>query len=250
MLSVRVAAAGVVVALLSFVTTPAVACDFDRYQKKCDRELAARAEADSAAERKSVKRVKTASSRRAKHVRTVKGRHAPRFAVQREGGMTLASSSARMTTVLPESVLARRFRGFIDPRPVADNSFEALRKPHLVALDFDAGVIAPPTATAETMPGAESSASLPSAATPPKQDKIAKPASMELASAESTPVTLAPAPQPAQPAVAPQLATVQASLTASPPADDTPSRFSIHSLVLALCGALGAASALRFIVGA
>ena len=151
MLSVRVAAAGVVVALLSFVTTPAVACDFDRYQKKCDRELAARAEADSAAERKSVKRVKTASSRRAKHVRTVKRRHAPRFAVQREGGMTLASSSARMTTVLPESVLARRFRGFIDPRPVADNSFEALRKPHLVSLDFDAAAITAPTATAEAM---------------------------------------------------------------------------------------------------
>jgi hypothetical protein len=251
MLSVRVAAAGVVVASLSFVTTPAAACDFDRYQKKCDRELAARADTESAAERKSVKRVKAVSSRRARHVRTVKRRHAPRFAVKQEDGMTLASSSARMTTVLPESVLARRFRGFIDPRPVADNSFEALRKPHLVALDFDAGVIAPPTATAEAMPGAESSASLPSAATPPpKQDKIAKPASMELASAESKPVTLAPAPQPAQPAVAPQLATVQASLTASPPADDTPSRFSIHSLVLALCGALGAASALRFIVGA
>jgi len=167
MLSVRVAAAGVVVASLSFVTTPAAACDFDRYQKKCDRELAARADTESAAERKSVKRVKAVSSRRARHVRTVKRRHAPRFAVKQEDGMTLASSSARMTTVLPESVLARRFRGFIDPRPVADNSFEALRKPHLVALDFDAGVIAPPTATAETMPGAESSASLPSAATPP-----------------------------------------------------------------------------------
>jgi hypothetical protein len=240
----------VVVASLSFVTTPAAACDFDRYQKKCDRELAAHADAESAAERKSVKRVKAASSRRARHVRTVKRRHAPRFAVKQEVGMTLASSSARMTTLLPESVLARRFRGFIDPRPVADNSFEALRKPHLVALDFDAGVIATPTATAEAMAGAESSASPPSADTPPKQDKIAKPAPMELASAESKPVTLAPAPQPAPPAFAPQLATVQASLTASPPADDTPSRFSIHSLVLALCGALGAASALRFIVGA
>ena len=71
---------------------------------------------------------------------------------------------------------------------------------------------------------------------------------MELASAESRPVTLAA--QPAEPVAAPQpLATMQASLTAPPPAD-SPSRFSIHSLVLALCGALGAASALRFIVGA
>ena len=50
MLSVRVAAAGVVVASLSFVTAPAGACDFDRYQKKCDRELAARAESESAEE--------------------------------------------------------------------------------------------------------------------------------------------------------------------------------------------------------
>lgn len=246
MLSVRVAAAGVVVASLSFVTVPAGACDFDRYQKKCDRELAARADAEAAAERKSVKRTKTASSRRAKHARTVKRRHAPRFAVPREGGMTLASSSARMTTLLPESVLARRFRGFIDPRPVAENSFEALRKPHLVSLDFDAAAIASPTATAEAMPE-----SLPGVATVPKQDKIAaKPAPIELASAESKPVTLAPLPQPAEPAPAPRPATVQASLTASPPADDAPSRFSIHSLVLALCGALGAASALRFIVGA
>jgi hypothetical protein len=245
MLSVRVAAAGVVVASLSLVTAPAGACDFDRYQKKCDRELAARADAEAAAERKSAKRVKTASVRRAKHVRMAKRRHAPRFAMPREGGMTLASSSVRMTSLLPESVLARRFRGFIDPRPVAENSFEALRKPHLVALDFDAAAIASPTATADAMPEP-----LPDAATAPKQDKlVAKPAAIELASAESKPVTLAPLPRPAEPAPA-QPATVQASLTAAPPADDAPSRFSIHSLVLALCGALGAASALRFIVGA
>jgi hypothetical protein len=34
------------------------------------------------------------------------------------------------------------------------------------------------------------------------------------------------------------------------PGDPPVNRFSIHQLVLALCGALGAASALRFIVGA
>jgi hypothetical protein len=243
MLSVRVAAAGVVVASLFVFTVPAGACDFDRYQKKCDRELAARADTEAASERKSAKRVKT-SSRRAKQVRLVKRSRAPRFAVRQEGGMTLASSSARMTTLLPESVLARRFRGFIDPRPVADNSFEALRKPHLVALDFDAAPIVAPAAPDAT---AASPAPLPSAAATPKQDRIT-PAPVELASAESRPVTLAPKPQPAEP-LAPQLATAQASLTATPPAD-APSRFSIHSLVLALCGALGAASALRFIVGA
>ena len=227
------------------VTAPAGACDFDRYQKKCDRELAARADSEVASERKSAKRVKV-SSRRAKQVRLVKRTRAPRFALKRDGGMTLASSSARMTTLLPESALARRFRGFIDPRPVADNSFEALRKPHLVAFDFDAAPIVAPTAPAAAMPA---EASLPSAAVTPKQDRItAKPAPIELASAESKPVTLAP--RPAEPAgAAPQLVVAEASLTAAPPAE-APSRFSIHSLILALCGALGAASALRFIVGA
>ena len=243
MLSVRVAAAGVVVALLSVFTVPAGACDFDRYQKKCDRDLAARVDSEAASERKSAKRVKV-SSRRAKQVRLVKRSRAPRFALKRDGGMTLASSSARMTTLLPESALARRFRGFIDPRPVADNSFEALRKPHLVTFDFDAAPIVAPTSPAAAMPA---EASLPSAATTPKQDRIT-PASIELASAESKPVTLAP--RPAEPAGgAPQPLAAEASLTAAPPAE-APSRFSIHSLVLALCGALGAASALRFIVGA
>ena len=44
----------------------------------------------------------------------------------------------------------------------------------------------------------------------------------------------------------------QAVLTEAPPArpGDEPGRFPVHKLVLALCGALGAASALRFIVRA
>jgi hypothetical protein len=44
----------------------------------------------------------------------------------------------------------------------------------------------------------------------------------------------------------------QAVLTEAPPAKpaDEPARFPVHKLVLALCGALGAASALRFIVRA
>jgi hypothetical protein len=44
----------------------------------------------------------------------------------------------------------------------------------------------------------------------------------------------------------------QAVVTEAPPAKpaDEPGRFPVHKLVLALCGALGAASALRFIVRA
>jgi hypothetical protein len=77
---------------------------------------------------------------------------------------------------------------------------------------------------------------------------------MALASAESRPVTLG---EPAVPAAAvvaqneqaaPALA--QAYVSEAPPAKDpAPGRFPVHQLVIALCGALGAASALRFIVG-
>jgi hypothetical protein len=273
MLSVRIAAVGAVVAsFLSFHTAPASACDFDRYQKKCDREIAARAQAETATvERKSATRVKVVSSRRARQL-AKRARSAPRFAVkQREGGIKLASADAR-AVLLPESALARRFRGFISPKPLADNAFEILRKPHLVALDFDAAAIVTPSApadaaqpaSAEAAPATLASAAAvmnaavpaitttpkPAVNTTPKQDKIAaKPATMELASAESKPVTLAPlASRPAaEPPVAPAM---QASLTEAPLETPQPNRFSIHSLVLALCGALGAASALRFIVGA
>jgi hypothetical protein len=258
MLSVRIAAAGAVVSIcVSFLTVPASACDFDRYQKKCDRELAARAAAEASAERKSAKRSK-ASSRRARHVRAVKRvRSAPRFAVQRESGIKLASAEAR-AVMLPESVLARRFRGFIDPKPLSQNSFEVLRKPHPVALDLDPALIVPAVATAAAAEAAPAPAApvepiatpavASTTATTPKQDKIApKAAVMELASAESKPVALAPLAS--RPAAAPPVAPVQASMTeAANPA--SPSRFSFHQLVLALCGALGAASALRFIVGA
>lgn len=275
MLSVRIAAVGAVVVTCSFLTAPASACDFDRHQKKCDRELAARAQAETVAERKSAKRVKVVSSRRARQL-AKRARSAPRFAVkQREGGMKLASADAR-AVLLSESALARRFRGFISPKPLADNAFEILRKPHLVALDFDAAAIVTPSAPADAAPlSAEAApAAVPSAAailsaaavpalnttpkqtatvtTTPKQDKIAaKPAAtMELAAAESKPVTLAPlASRPAaEPPVAPAM--MQASLTEAPLETPQPNRFSIHSLVLALCGALGAASALRFMVGA
>jgi hypothetical protein len=63
-----------------------------------------------------------------------------------------------------------------------------------------------------------------------------------------------PAPPPqarAQASAAPQVMP-QAVLTEAPPAKpaDEPGRFPVHKLVLALCGALGAASALRFIVRA
>jgi len=148
----------------------------------------------------------------------------------------LASAESRMTTSAADSPLARRFRGFISPQPLAQNAFEALRKPHIVAGNLET----PPAAAA---------------------DEPAKPAAMELASAESKPVTLPEVPaattKPAPlasaaipPAAGPPLAAPQSFATEAPAAPAAPAGFPIHTLVLALCGALGAASALRFIVGA
>ncbi len=178
--------------------------------------------------------------------------------------MRLASASSRMTTPMPESALARRFRGFINPQPLAQNAFEALRKPHLVAVNLEPPMALPPV---EPTPAPAVVAEAPAAPTPApsvlttaKQDRIApKPAAIELASAESKPVTLPELPPPAKsfafaPANAASAPPVpQTFLSETPPLSPTepqPSRFSIHQLVLALCGALGAASALRFIVGA
>src|SRR5204863_5105350 len=114
-MSVRITAAGAVAfALLSFLTAPVSACD-ERYIKKCERASAAAAVEEptaSAAKRKSAGRVHVISSRRSKHMRLAKRTRAPAFATR---GRVLTSAESRMTTLQPESALARRFRGFIDP---------------------------------------------------------------------------------------------------------------------------------------
>lgn len=263
-MSVRITAAGAVaIASLAFLTAPVSACD-ERFIKKCERASAAAAAAAAAAaqaqdaaplaKRKSVKRVQVVASRRSKHTRFAKRTRAPGFAVKREVGMTLASASSR-ATLLPESALARRFRGFIDPRPIAQNAFEIWRKPHVMAVNLE-----PP----ETVPAAEAAPPPPAAETPvqsaaspaatAKQDRIGpKPAVMELSSAEPRPVILPELPihsSPIAPSNVPAPA-IQAVLSEVPAAPiEQPGRFSFPQLFLALCGALGAASALRFVVGA
>jgi hypothetical protein len=272
MSSVRTTAAGaVVVAFLGFLSTPVSACD-ERYVKRCEKLSAAEAAAAQAqaatpaAKRKSGRRVQMVFSVRSKHGRVVKRTRAPGFAAKPERRMVLASDSMRMTALVPESALARRFRGFIDPLPMAQNAFETLRKPHLVALNLDATPAMPvgepaaaPLATAKSDTPEE--VAVASAAPMAKQDKvIAKPAA-PVEPAAIKPIALAEA-FAAKPVavveagvsapIVPQ-AKPQAILTEAPPpvpADEQPSRFSVHQLVLALCGALGAASALRFIVGA
>ena len=267
-MSVRITAAGAVAfVFLAFLTAPVSACD-ERYIKKCERASAAAAGAAEAqatapvAKRKSARRVQVVASRRSRHTRFTKRTRAPGFTIKRESGMTLASASSRMTTLVPESALARRFRGFIDPRPLAQNAFEALRKPHLVAVNLEPPIASPPAEpVSDAAPAmAEAAAPAVSVITTAKQDRSApKPAAIELASAESKPITLPELPPPAKSFAfatanaAPAPAVPQAFLSETPPsgpADPQPGRFSIQQLMLALCGALGAASALRFIVGA
>src|ERR1041385_7485838 len=117
-MSVRITAAGAVAfAFLTYLTAPVSACD-ERYIKKCEKASAAAAaaaeeQAAPAVRRKSVGRVQVVTSRRSRHVRFVKRMRAPEFATR--GRMVLTSAESRMTTPAPESPLARRFRGFINP---------------------------------------------------------------------------------------------------------------------------------------
>jgi hypothetical protein len=257
-MSVRITAAGVVAAvLLAFLTAPVSACD-ERYIKKCERASAAAAAAAEeqtapAAKRKSAGRVRMVTSRRVRHIRFARRARAPEFATRQRNVLTSAES--RMTTLQPESALARRFRGFIDPKPIAQNGFEPLRKPHIVALDLDPPVTLP-VEGAPVVAQAPAEAPAPAVATlPTKQDRAAPPPGMELASAESRPVTLSD-PAPAKPSVvaanavpAPQ-AFVTAAASPKQPDQPQPTGFPVHQLVIALCGALGVAGALRFVVGA
>ena len=233
MVSVRITAAGAVaVACLSFLTAPVSACD-EHYVKKCERASAAAATAATAAAaaaapaapaaRRKVRRVHVVASIRAKHIRFVKRVQAPRFALRRARGPALASAESRIS-LPPESALARRFRGFIDPQPLAQNAFETLRKPHIAAVNLEAPAAAPPAEPAATP-----------APQPPAPEPPVPAQQFAAANAASAPV--------------PPQAFVSETPPLAPP-DPQPGRFSIHQLVLALCGALGAASALRFIVGA
>ena len=164
-----------------------------------------------------------------------------------------------MTTVQPKSALARRFRGFIDPTPMALHTFEALRKPHVVALNLE-----PPVAPAqEAAPivaeaPAQSPATAPVAAAKPGPHRAAasllRSRRWSLHRRKSKRVTLPdPAPAKSEPVAAANASPApQAFFSVAPPQPDQPpsSGFPVHQLVIALCGALGVAGALRFVVGA
>ena len=187
MKSVRMLATGAVVLFsLSCLTAPVRACD-DRYIDKCEAEAAAAFAAEQPnalpAARRKVTRVRSVVAvEKPVAPAVVKRTRAPRFAApaspQPNEPFRLASEDEQ--AAVPESPLARRFRGFIDPQPMTNNSFEALRRPRL-----DTAHLAP----APTIPPSEEVAVA-------ADDEIVVVADVSSATAKPGPV-VAPAPAPA-----------------------------------------------------
>ncbi len=242
MKSVRIAAAGAVAfACLSFMTAPVRACD-DRFAKQCETESAPPPEADAAVvvTRRKPAHLRAALARperlprRLRAARPMLPLPPTEHAVVPPPAPTLASDEQHPVTLPPESPMARRFHGFIDPQSMTVNSFEALRKPRL-----DAEHLTP----MPTLPPNDASAAATDEPTAPEAAPVApvaKPAAVATAPAQAAPL----ATQPVEAGV-----TASPIVSAPPPVDTPPARFPAHHLVLALCGALGVAAALRFIVG-
>ncbi len=240
MKSVRITATGVVVlACLSLLSAPVRACD-DRFFQRCEAEAAPPPDADAPAvtTRRKPSRLRAAVARPDRPERQARRTRAPRFTTHftrdpdpaPDPALILAADEHPVAPT-PESVLSRRFHGFIDPQPMMVNSFEELRKPRL-----DAAHLTPaPTLPANDL--ADAAASADEIVAPPEENVIVEP-----------PTVVAIVPAPAAPPIV--MAPVEARMISeSPPATQPVGGFPIHQLVLALCGALGVASALRFIVG-
>jgi hypothetical protein len=220
------------------MTAPVRACD-DRFIKKCEAESEAAFNAEQQATALPAPRRKTQPRAHATFEKqSARRAQAPRFTARTRPAapepMTLASDDARPAGV-PESPMARRFRGFIDPQPMTLNTFEALRRPRL-----DAEHLTP----AVTLLGNDAVAISDDAMAPEASTAAVVPAAV---------ATEPPPPAAAQPvavAEAGMPAPVFAQAVAPSPDDGKPSGFPVHKLVLTLCAALGVASVLRFIVRA
>jgi len=251
-MSVRTTASGAVfVALLSFMTAPASACD-DRFIKKCESDSAAAWAADQPAEpavkRKPAPRVRTPAPM------AYKPKPAPQ-AAPAQAGPELASAETRPVQL--DTPAARRFRGFIDPVSMSVNPFEGLRKPRPDA----AQLVPAPTIPPNDMSGvaaADEGAGAPLLVTSKASSQVMAPvAAVAPAVAAPAAAKIQPAPAPAvaiaqvaPPAIDPNAVPIGPVVSQAPPAGDAPSSgFGLHHLMLALCGALGAAGAVRFIVG-
>jgi ribonuclease E len=244
MTSVRMLAAGAVALfVLPVLTAPVSACD-DRYIQKCESEAEAAFQAENGpptaiAPKRKTMRVRAAPAGQAE----ARPRHAPRFAVKHAPPPAAAPPAEEApaaddkaaperpevehAAALPESPMMRRFRGFIDPQPMAVNSFEELRRPRLAAEHLKAE---------PAIPSNEMSSAAPRDAS---HDEVAD------AGPAAPPAKVAEAAQPA----APPAAAPAPVLAQNVPADQ-PGGFPFHKLILTMCAALGVASALRFIVRA
>jgi len=279
MVSARVIAYGAVVAAgLALLSPSGSACD-NRYTQACAPQVAPAVETNqatkvaksnvrtvkrkairtakspanarrkvAAAQRESVKR-SAAVRRHAKWKSASKAdrrRNASVVVEQRRKAVNLASVSSQSAT--GESVIQRRFRGFIAPVSMSTNVFEVMRKPRL---DSSHMAPAPATEVAMVAPSmdegaANAMAQAPAAQAPVAQAAVAQGAETEttgsagfqLASASEVIVSEPPAAKPAQ--------VVETAKPAEQPGDSLP----LRELFFALCGALTAASALRFVVGA
>jgi hypothetical protein len=165
---------------------------------------------------------------------------------QRKSG-SLASVSSQSAT--SESVIQRRFRGFIAKTSMSTNTFEMMRKPRLDSSHMAAAAAV--TQVAMVAPSMDEGAAGAVAQAPAAQAPAAQAlavqsadtettgsASFQLASASEVIVSEPPVTKPAQ--------VVETAKPAEQPDDSLP----LRELFLALCGALTAASALRFVVGA
>ncbi len=167
---------------------------------------------------------------------------------QRRKGASLASVSSQSTT--SESAIQRRFRGFVAKTSMANNAFEVMRKPrldssHMAPAAIRTAMVAPSMdeGAASVVPQnaqgpAVQAVAAQTAVAPSAGSETTGSTGFQLASAGEVIVSEPPVTKPAQ--------VVETAQPAEKPGDSLP----LRELFLALCGALTAASALRFVVGA
>ena len=234
MLSARIAAFAAVTVIGFSAATPAAACDDRGCPKLATPPQAETTDAVMATKRKAVRKTAVRESRRAK---------ARRIAAERR---SFKLASVKEVPARGHTVVARRFQGFIDPKPMADNPFETLRKPRpdQTQLSGEADPLA-----ADMWPVvAEDSRNI-RFALAERLSEATTDVIPIAAPVDDVPAVATPAPDAAPPAAPvlamplPQQETVQVRAS-------DPERLSLGRLLLMLFGAVTTASVLGFVVRA
>jgi hypothetical protein len=268
MVSARVLVYGAVVAAgLAFLSPSGSACD-NRYPKSCAPRVAPAVETNQATKvakskvrtvkRKAARTAKSASNARrkvaqqrrasAKRKAAVRSqakwksakqadrRRSARAAVQQRRKVDAASASTPSLT--SESAIQRRFRGFIGPKPMSTNVFEVMRQPRLDSSHMAPAVAVAAAVTDVAMVAPSIEESAPSVVAQGAEVETTGSAGYQLASAGEVVVSEPPIVKPAS--------VIEMAAPVEKPSDSLP----LRELFLALCGALTAAGAVRFVVGA